>query len=57
MKYYTDWEKYLRASQFVRSKTLDFFFSIENWEIPNAFEQRKDKVCARHQEVNRDLNK
>lgn len=30
---------------------------IENWETPNALEQRKNTVSARHQEVNRDHNK
>lgn len=30
---------------------------IENWETPNALEQRKDTVSARHQEVTRDHNK
>ena len=56
MRCYTDWEKIPERVTFVRNKTLSFFL-IDNWETPNACEQRKDTVNDRHQEVNGGHNK
>lgn len=51
MKYYTGWEIYLRGSHLSGIRPW-IFFPHRKLGDTNAFEQKKDKVNAGHQEVN-----